>query len=187
MKKQQSSATCKRTPVAENGKPAGGLDTNENLRAAMDEAKGIFVIEKILHLGVMLNDNAENCGALEELIENFDETLVKDIFEDDPLRDRLLKVMDNCDDEELLQEFSWTCGKLNRLGFLCYVKAPEVTKLPKSKSRSYSFGICHCRWFYDEDLAGIIRQAGEWALSMEKEGPVGKLVEVPVGGEDDDD
>lgn len=163
---------------------ADGVKANEKIREARDAARGIFVIDKILHLGVMLNDNAENCEALESLIEEFDEAPVKDIFENHPLRDRLLKVMDNCDDEELLGEFHWTCEQLKRFGFLCYVKAPEVRILPKAKTRSYSFGICHCRWFYAEDLAGIIGQANEWALSMEKEGPIGKLVEVPANGGD---
>jgi len=152
----------------------------------MENAASPFVFTKILHLGAMLTDECDICEPLTDFIENdLDEALVGDLKDQLDLTRVLKEFEDGEDKESALGEMAWCCKDQGRWGFLAYVEAPEVRKLP-SGTKMVSRGICHCRWFYGEEFMEIIQAADAWAKSQETEGPMPKFVDMSEVEEDDD-
>jgi hypothetical protein len=147
-------------------------ESNCKLNEMMAESTAVFVFTKILHLGVMLTDYLEICEPLNEFIESLEEHEVQNLAERIDLS-RVLKNYDEYADlDEAYEDLACCCKEQNRWGFLCYVEAPEATRLPGRHAKSLNLGIRRCRWFYSEDLADIVTQAEIWALQQEKKGPV---------------
>jgi hypothetical protein len=155
--------------------------SNCKLNEMMAESNAVFVFTKILHLGVMLTDYGEICEPLDEFIESLEEQEVQDLANRIDLR-RVLDSYDGYEDlDEARSEMACCCKEQKRWGFLCYVEAPEATRLPGSNAKSLNLGIRRCRWFYSEDLADIVTQAEIWALQQEKKGPILKPAESLSG------
>ncbi len=158
---------------------------NHKLNELMSDTKATFVFTKILHLGLMLTDDMEICEPLTDFLEEMDELLVKALAGKFDLSG-VLAMLDDGHEDEALGELARCAQEQDRYGFLCHVEAPEVTRLSDG-SKAIHMGIRALRWFYGETLQEVIEQADAWAFAQEKEGPIGRLVEVPEGGEEDED
>jgi hypothetical protein len=144
--------------------------SNPAINGQLRLSPAVFLVRKILHLGIMLN-NDDELGfpeGLDEFLEHLDDSEMADLsgsLDLDPLRFSL-----ECGDEaKVREEFLILCQDRAYFGFLCLVEAPEVTR--RGTIREVRYGIRRRRWFYSEDLEGIIEQASAWAMSLERTRP----------------
>ena len=141
---------------------------NRKLNKQATNTEATFWISKILHLGVMFTEEAWANDALTEgFLDDIDENTLKSLQDRINVTRLIEKVREgDCESDEIRDAFLEIVYADKVYGFLCLANAPRV--LQSGASKDISYGVTRQRWFYDEDLSGILKQADAWAKSLER-------------------